>query len=183
VKFILKFYNFLEPKWLDDLKKFEQVHKIWSYSSGFAQKKACSQACIPIIFIWNVIDYKRGRIILNRYDLKSRWFILTGYSNNIYFLFWNRCNNCWKHNNEHDAQRQIIVSTLTQFFVFELLFCFPFNFQIKYLKHPIHILLWNIFYVFILTHGRWGGGVAKVFTPRPKKWTLQIYTNPGIKNL
>jgi len=39
VEFILKFYNFLEPKWLDDLKKFEQVHKIWSYSSGFAPKK------------------------------------------------------------------------------------------------------------------------------------------------
>jgi len=37
MKFILKFYNFLEPKWLNDLKKFEQFHEIWSYSSGFVQ--------------------------------------------------------------------------------------------------------------------------------------------------
>jgi len=42
VKFILKCCNFLEPKWLDDIKKFEQVHKIWSYRSGVAPKKACT---------------------------------------------------------------------------------------------------------------------------------------------
>jgi len=34
----IKIILLLEPKWLDNLKKFEQVHKIWSYSSGFAQK-------------------------------------------------------------------------------------------------------------------------------------------------
>jgi len=39
---LLKFYKFLEPKWLDSPKKSEQPRKIWSYSSGFAQKKACS---------------------------------------------------------------------------------------------------------------------------------------------
>jgi len=39
MRFILKFYNFIESKWLDDLKKFEQFHEIWSYeSSGFAKK-------------------------------------------------------------------------------------------------------------------------------------------------
>jgi len=42
MKFILKFYNFLEPKGIDALKKFEQFHKIWSYSLGFAQKMPVS---------------------------------------------------------------------------------------------------------------------------------------------
>jgi len=37
MKFIFKFYDFLG--WLDDLKKFGQVHKIKSYSSGFSPKK------------------------------------------------------------------------------------------------------------------------------------------------
>jgi len=40
MKFILKFFHFLEPKWLDDLKKIEQFHKI--LSSGFAKKQAWS---------------------------------------------------------------------------------------------------------------------------------------------
>jgi len=35
---LLTFYKFLEPKWLDSPKKSEQPRKIWSYSSGFAQK-------------------------------------------------------------------------------------------------------------------------------------------------
>jgi len=29
MKFVLKFYNFLEAKWLDNLKKFKQFHKIF----------------------------------------------------------------------------------------------------------------------------------------------------------
>jgi len=40
---LLKLYKFLEPKWLDSPKKSEQARKIWSYSSGFAQKKVCVQ--------------------------------------------------------------------------------------------------------------------------------------------
>jgi len=34
----IQFYNFLEPKWLDDLKKFEKFHKIWNIAQGFSQK-------------------------------------------------------------------------------------------------------------------------------------------------
>jgi len=42
----IKFYDFLEPKWFDDLEKFEQSHKIWSHnSSAFAKK-----VCIRLIF-------------------------------------------------------------------------------------------------------------------------------------
>jgi len=59
MKFILKFYNFLEPKWLNDLKKIEQFHKFWSYSSGFGQKS-------PIICIGNR-DMKKAKIKGKKY--------------------------------------------------------------------------------------------------------------------
>jgi len=39
MKFILKFYNFLKPKWLNDLKKFEQFHQICSKKPGREQRK------------------------------------------------------------------------------------------------------------------------------------------------
>jgi len=53
MKFIFELYNFLDPKWLDDLKKFEQFQKIWTCSSDFAQK-----SLIPTWHVNFAVAYK-----------------------------------------------------------------------------------------------------------------------------